>query len=115
MFDLGPLFVDHQGRQVESGLHNGIIIEALEDRQVWETVHVKSNMQLLRGTGVANVCGSFASFKRGAITRALEATVSTTDVEFMGRGDHGRRPRGGVQGALCASTAQKLSSFWTLD
>ena len=93
----GPLFVDHEGRKVESELCNGIIIEVLKDCQAWETARVELNMQLLRGTDVANVHGSFRSFKRGAVTCALEAGVSATNVEVMGqwrswKAAKGRRP-----------------------
>ena len=107
--------MDHEGRYVESGLCNGVIIEVLKDHQVWETAHVELNMQLLHGTDVANVHGSFCSFKRGVVTRALETRVSTPMLNSWDDGDHGRRPRGVGQGAPCASTTRKTSSFWTLN
>ena len=70
---------------IDSGVYKTIIILALEEHQDWEVNHTEKGSRLFEDLTISEVYGLFRSFKRGAITRAQEAGVSESDVNFMGR------------------------------
>jgi hypothetical protein len=83
----GPAFCGHDGKEIASGIYEGLILEALLEHQVWEAsqdpgvrVH-----KLLEGIDIEERYGIFRSFKRGAITRAQEAGVGEADVNRVGQ------------------------------
>jgi hypothetical protein len=81
----GPAFVDSQGREIGSGKYESLILGVLQDHQRWESEQDEDVEGLFTDVDIAEVYGVFRSFKRGAITRAQEAEVKQSDVEFMGR------------------------------
>jgi hypothetical protein len=81
----GPAFCDHDGKEVGSGVYEGIIFEALLEHQEWEALQDSQVHKLLEGVDIEERYGIFRSFKRGAITRAQEAGVGEADVNRVGQ------------------------------
>jgi hypothetical protein len=81
----GPAFVDQEGEESKSGRYEAIILGVLHDHKLWEDEQEEDAKKLFEGVDIDEVYGVSRSFKRGAITRAQEAGVLQSDVEFMGR------------------------------
>ena len=84
-FYQGPAFIDQEGNEANSGGYEAIILGVLHDHKLWEDGQEEDSEKLFEGVEIDEVYGVFRSFKRGAITRAQEAEVRQSDVEFMGR------------------------------
>jgi hypothetical protein len=81
----GPAFVDPQGNEISSGRYEAVILGVLHDHKLWEAEQEEGCEKLFEDVDIDEVYGVFRSFKRGAITRAQEAGVDQSHVEFMGR------------------------------
>jgi hypothetical protein len=81
----GPAFCDSAGKEIDSGVYEGLILEALHDHQDWEMSQTSGDPKLLEGIDIDERYGIFRSFKRGAIARAQEAGVSESDVNRVGQ------------------------------
>jgi hypothetical protein len=81
----GPAFCDHDGKEIGSGIYEGLILETLLEHQEWETLQGPQVHKLLEGIDIEERYGIFRSFKRGAITRAQEAGVREADVNRVGQ------------------------------
>jgi hypothetical protein len=66
----GPAFCDSARKDIDSGVYEGLILEALHDHQHWEISQTSEDHKLLDGIDIDERYGIFRSFKRGAITRA---------------------------------------------
>jgi hypothetical protein len=98
----GPAFCDQAGEEIESGVYEGLILEALHVHQDWERAQFSNDHKLLEGVDIDERYGIFRSFKRGAITRAQEAGVSESDVNRVGQwrrveGARGRQVGGSMR------------------
>lgn len=81
----GPAFIDSQGNEIKSGKYEALILGVLQDHKQWEAELEGDHERIFEGVEIAEVYGITRSFKRGAITRAQEAGVNQSDVEFMGQ------------------------------
>jgi hypothetical protein len=98
----GPAFCDHRGKEIDSGVYEGLILEVLHEHQDWEETQASEDHKLLKGVDIDGRYGIFRSFKRGAITRAQEAGVSEADVNRAGQwrkveGAKGRQAGGSMR------------------
>jgi hypothetical protein len=81
----GPAFCGHDGKEIGSGIYEGLILETLLEHQDWEALQGSQVPKLLEGIDIEERYGIFRSFKRGAITRAQEAGVGEADVNRVGQ------------------------------
>jgi hypothetical protein len=99
-FFQGPAFVDSLGQEISSGKYEALILGVLQDHKRWEEEQGEDAEGIFVGVDIAEVYGISRSFKRGDITRAQEAGVNQTDVEFMGRWRTVERAAGRKPGRL---------------